>query len=158
LFEENPIDGHGEELAAERPQPQMEQQQPNQQNFLACQAESVFSGKSTDSDSSFVESNGSSEADYISEEESVHESEASRYSERSDSDSDISSDSGDEQFEVYDGCSFSVDEAVLDLFSNNLDNFQTRKSLGDSLKTFLKYLPKHNNMPKTLTQLLNYVE
>lgn len=128
MFEENPIDAHGEELAAERPQPRMEQQQPNQQNFLACQAECVVSGQTADSDSSFVESNGSSEADYISEEESVHESEASSYSEQSDSDSDISSESGDEQFEVYDGCSFSVDEAVLDLFTNSLENFQTRKS------------------------------
>lgn len=37
-------------------------------------------------------------------------------------------------------------------------NMESKKSLHDNLLTFIKYLPQPNKMPKSLYQLLKFVE
>ncbi|XP_034237158.1 uncharacterized protein LOC117642758 [Thrips palmi] len=70
----------------------------------------------------------------------------------SDSDSDK-----EDFFELYSGCDFSVDEAVLDILTDSIKNRETQESLKCHFQTLLKYLPKRNNMPKTYSQLTNHV-
>lgn len=59
---------------------------------------------------------------------------------------------------LYEGCSKIVNEAVLDLMENYHTNKETKRSLHDNLLTFVKYLPQPNKMPKSLHQLLKFVE
>lgn len=66
-------------------------------------------------------------------------------------------DSNDEEIKLYDGCQHTVDEAILDLLDDLLNNRETKKSLNDHLSTFIKYLPKSNNLPKSAYHILKYV-
>lgn len=59
---------------------------------------------------------------------------------------------------LYEGCSKTVNEAVLDLMENYHTNRESKQSLHDNLLTFVKYLPQPNKMPKSLHQLLKFVE
>lgn len=49
---------------------------------------------------------------------------------------EVTEDEDYEVCEVYDGCEFSVEEAVLDLMTDCIKNRGSRKSLSDHLKTF----------------------
>lgn len=70
------------------------------------------------------------------------------------------SDSGDEEefVPLYAGSEFSVDEAVLDVLTDYVKNNETKRSLKAHLKTFLKFIPSPNSMPKNVDQLLGHVE
>lgn len=114
----------------------------------------------TSSESSFQSSNSdfSRASSYGSEQESCFGHQSNDCNSDFSSDSTHSESSDDECFDVYKGSEFSVDEAILDLLTDHIENFETKASLKDHLKTFLKYLPKKNNMPKTLTQIFTYIE
>lgn len=60
--------------------------------------------------------------------------------------------------ELYEGCGKTVNEAVLDLMKNYHTNRESKQSLHDNLLIFIKYLPQPNKMPKSLYQLLKFVE
>lgn len=62
-----------------------------------------------------------------------------------------------EKIKLYNGCQHTVDEAILDLLDDYLNNRETKNSLKDHLSTFIKYLPKSNNLPNTVYHLLKYV-
>ena len=72
--------------------------------------------------------------------------------------SDISSPSDDYEAELrplYDTCKFSTDEGVLDIVTDHVKNHETMNGLKDHLRTFLKFIPPNNGMPKNSKQLLD---
>ncbi|KAE8741282.1 hypothetical protein FOCC_FOCC013204 [Frankliniella occidentalis] len=84
-------------------------------------------------------------------EQSCDSSDSEQIGSDSDSDGDFVSPS------VYNGCSLTVDEAVLELMNLYLQHSMEKTALGDTLKSLLKFLPKSNNMPKSKHSLLKYV-
>lgn len=112
-------------------------------------------GDCSSSDGEFTESSEESGSGHSDVDSECNESVSDVTSELSDALS--LSDEEEELRPLYDECSFSVDEAVLDFLTDHIQNHETLNSLKSHLKTFLKYIPKHNAMPKNSNQLQDYV-
>lgn len=59
---------------------------------------------------------------------------------------------------VYEGCSLTKDEGVLQLMELFIKHKMEKGEVGDILKRLLKFIPKQNNMPKSQHTLFQYVE
>lgn len=111
------------------------------------------------SSSSEDESDSSSDEDENTRSSSSEDGSGNDSSEQEDiesSEEDAETSAGNQK--VYEGCSLSVDEAVLSLMDLFVDRKLEKVTLGAQLKCVLKFLPRLNCMPKTLDSLLKYVE
>jgi len=89
--------------------------------------------------------------------ESVHEE---NVSDNDSSDNDMEGDecSQEPALYLYTGSDITVDEAVYDVLNDYVKHNESQSSLASHLKTFLKYLPKPNNMPNSVPRLFRYLE
>lgn len=123
----------------------------NNQYILTDRSEESSSSDSSDEDAEISESS--------SEEESSESSSSESESEKSENEQDSDdSDSESVSPKVYEGCPLTVEEGVLTMMDMFVKHKMDKVQVGGVLKSFLKFLPKINNMPKTQYSLFKYVE
>lgn len=155
------------QLAGNEREPSESGALPNDSFIESVESGSDRSHLSGDSSQdSSAEDSSSSESDFSATSEKSESGESDVNRECNESVSDVSSvlsdasslsDEEGESRPLYDDCNFSVDEAVLDILTDHIQNHETITGLKSHLKTFLKYIPKNNTMPKNVTQLQDYV-
>jgi len=108
----------------------------------SCESEIVSGSSSSEEEK---------ESSTSSSEEESDDSNNEQHEDNSDSDGDVVFPP------VYEGCSLTVDEGVLEMMNLYLQHSMEKTALGDTLRSTLKFLPQYNGMPKSQHALLKYV-
>lgn len=112
----------------------------------------------TDSSSEGPSSNSSEECSGSSSDSSDSAGEIVDSSDNEVDDSDSDDVSCSAKLMVCEGCPLSLDEGVLNIMTIYLKRKLEKEAVGDFLECLLKFLPKHNNLPKTQYSLFKFVK
>lgn len=134
------------------------QNNDDHQQFNTVQYELTSSSEGSCSDSSSAENASSSESSLENDSIQSSSGSESELSENEQNDSDDSDSGVKISPDVYNDCPINVDEGVLNLMNLFVKHKLEKVQLVGVLNSVLKFLPKHNNMPKTQYSLFKYVE